>query len=178
MSDIRVSWSTLTNRREALELAGFTCVRGDPPRRRRDRQALVDPWEWEAQAAIRQLGQRLRHDGKQCVVVGTVDSDVVAVAHLELVHVGSMLEVFVYVAAVARSRRGAGGVTADALMSRITTVAEERAGELGATTCLVFGKIHVRNFPSQNWVERHGFEPAPEVPQGEYQLWTLHLERH
>uniref|UniRef100_UPI003D8FB572 GNAT family N-acetyltransferase n=1 Tax=Gordonia sp. B7-2 TaxID=3420932 RepID=UPI003D8FB572 len=166
-----LTWQHITNRREARDLQGFACT-SDLPRTPGGRKLPHErPWEWEAQAHLRELSNRLRSGG--LVVVGRSESEILGCAHLQFGQDAEFLEVFHVAAGVSTKARGQGGEIADQLLLHAREVAMEHATGAGCTHVVLAGKIHVRNIASQRMVTRAGWEPQG-VPT-DYQLWATIL---
>ncbi|MBD0022678.1 hypothetical protein GII33_16395 [Gordonia pseudamarae] len=166
-----LSWQHITTRREARILQGFTCTT-DLPRTSGGRKLPhIRPWEWEAQAHLRQLWQRLRPG--DLVLVGRAESEILACAHLQFDRQDEVLNAFHVVAGVSMTVRGQGGQIADQLLSQARKVAVERATELECVEVVLSGKIHVSNGASERMVVRAGWEP--QGPPTDYQLWAAIL---
>lgn len=166
------SWEHLDNRRAARELQSFRCTT-DHPRSDVGRRSLHPrPWEWEAQAYLRDVWKRLM-PGELVLVTrdGTSSARICAAIWLRFPPMDGVEHMFLAAAGVSLSMRGSGGQLADALMTEAISIGAQRAKSHSMTRLVVTGKIHVENRASQNMVARAGFEPLDvETP---YQTWGL-----
>ena len=164
------SWERIDSRRAARELQAFTCTTSHPRSDAGRKYAHPRPWEWEAQAYLRDASKRLR-PGDLVVVARdqTPAARICAAVWLQFPQADGLEHMFLAAAGVSLSMRHSGGQLADALMVEAITTGLQRAERGGMTRLLVTGKIHVENRASQNMVTRAGFEPLDLVHP--YQTW-------
>ena len=98
-----VMWSTIDNRRDAIELQKFTCTVDRPRTPENCTLPHPMPWEWEAQRHIRSLFVHYK-DGDH-LVVGRRGGAVIAAAQSMSRIEGEVLDVFIAAAAVAANVR-------------------------------------------------------------------------
>lgn len=180
MTSERLEWSTITDRRSAAGLQSFTCTVERPRTPAGRRLPHPVPWEWEAQALLRNASHRMRA-GDELVVGRVPGEDVIAAgAWLEFheleVHEVGMPAVYITSSGVHVAHRGCGGHLADELVDRVIRRCRAVIDPSGAPSGIVHGKVHVRNVSCENLQLRHGFEPVG-LPQSTYQEWALLVDR-
>lgn len=134
------------------------------------------PWEWEAQALLRNARARFR-DG-HTIVVGrdsNRDGPIQAAAWLQFHHT-ELPTAFLTAGAVDVTLRGTGGAVADELVNRALNSAVHNLEHFGTDRILVHGNVHTCNTASAELLTRHGFDPVG-APTEEFQQWARLIDR-
>ncbi|MFE3322011.1 hypothetical protein [Nocardia sp. NPDC059195] len=174
MNPTEICWTTITNRREAIQLQEFTCTASRPRSPAGRKLSHPKPWELAAQSIIRQSPQCLKA-GNLLVVGRRGGGEIVAVAHLTFDEtLPSVFAAHIAAIGVCLSVRGQGGKVADRSLAESCSVIAAMARERGKGAVLVTANIHIQNGPSQLLFERAEFEPV-SIPRGDYQQWIRQL---
>lgn len=121
------------------------------------------PWEWEAQALLRNARARFR------------DGPIQAAAWLHFHHT-ELPTAFLTAGAVDVTLRGTGGAVADELVNRALNSAVHNLEHFGTDRILVHGNVHTCNTASAELLTRHGFDPVG-APTEEFQQWARLIDR-
>lgn len=171
MTDPWLHWSFLESRSSSAELNGFTCTSELPRSPGGRKLPHPKPWEWQAQALLRNAKAHFR-EGHKIVVgrEGAADGPIAAAAWLQFHH-DVLPAAFMAAGAVDIALRGKGGATADELVARTIRAAVRNLEHTGTDRILVHGNVHTHNSASTELLTRNGFDPVG-VPTGEFQQWA------
>src|SRR5699024_10886820 len=160
--------TSLTTRSSCTELNSFTCTSERPRSPGGRRLPHPTPWEWEAQALLRNARGHFR-DGHTIVVGrdGDHDGPIRAAAWLQFHHT-ELPAAFLAAGAVDITLRGKGGAVADELVTRALSSAVQHLERFDTDRILIHGNVHTHNTASADLLTRNGFEPVG-LPTEEFQ---------
>lgn len=177
MSPRDIRWEIVSQRRDVKSASFqiFSCTDPNPTSPLGRRLPHAKPWEWEAQAIIRQSSRNLRPGNLLVVGWSVADENIVAVAHLIPETIDGKYSVHVAAIGVSTGVRGQGGEVADRTLEEVHNVSLKDPRASAARASFATAKIHTRNLASQRLFERAGYEPQG-IPSGDYQLWICRLD--
>lgn len=158
-----------------MELQGFTCTSEAPRSPGGRKQPHPKPWEWEAQALLRNARAHFR-DGHQIIVgrSGAHDGPAAAASWLQFHH-DELPAAFIASSGIGIAFRGKDGTVADELIARTIRAAVRNFGQSAPHRILVHGNVHTSNLPCEKLLTRHGFDPVG-TPIEEFQQWAILID--